>query len=311
MSRSAVLLRLLPLLAAVVLSMASAPPPTYSSRRAAFVPQNAPQMRSGAPMETRAELTLAAPGAASLGAPEAGDSSTPGLELPRWSLSGAGRLRLRPGLDVGLVYERGSAEETYELADDQPDVHGGDTYGYGLSFMGSFYSSVEGLRFSVGMDLLTYSLPFVEYRTCVENCEGVPTNEVISGRTRVPVISFAFLPSWKSGRWTYFAGLTARNQPTVDRGGTEIGANDGDVSMGEFNVMVSAGAELAIGHGVRALAMVYQPFESDPVDYAPTFAVGLTYAFGKPKPAAASYGAPPPAAAVAPPAEAERKRDAR
>jgi hypothetical protein len=95
--------RVLPLLAAVALCAGSS---TQSTRRAALVPEVAPPMRSGAPMESMGEVSANLPGALSASDPEASAGEEPGLELPHWQLGAAGRLRVRDNLDIGLVYEQ-------------------------------------------------------------------------------------------------------------------------------------------------------------------------------------------------------------
>src|SRR5215217_5910635 len=98
MTNAAAATRVLPLLAAVALCAGSS---TYSTRRAALVPEIAPPMRSGAAMETIGEVSVNLPQAASLGDPTVVDGEAPGLELPRYQAGGAGRLRLTPNLDMG------------------------------------------------------------------------------------------------------------------------------------------------------------------------------------------------------------------
>jgi hypothetical protein len=303
MTKAAVATRVLPLLAAVVLSAGSS---TYSTRRAALVPEIAPPMRSGAPMETIGEVSVNLPQAVSTGDPTIVDGQEPGLELPRWQVGGAGRLRLSKSFDMGLVYEQASSNDSRALAEDQPKVDGGDAYGYGLSFMGTAKMS-DTMRMAFIGEFLTYSIPYVEYRTCVDLCEGQPLTEVDRGRTNIPVITIGVVPSWHQSSWTLFGGVTARNQPTIERGGIEVGNDGSDVTGGRLNIMLNAGAEVALGDdGLKAMAMVYKSFDASPVDYAPTLAVALSFGFGKPEqpPPAPSYYAPAPAPAA--PAATER-----
>src|SRR5689334_11736122 len=89
-------LPVLALLAAV--AAACGPVPHYSVRQAALVPEAAPPMRSGAAMGTLAEVSLNAPHVASAG--EATADEHVGVELPGFSLSAAGRLRVARGFDV-------------------------------------------------------------------------------------------------------------------------------------------------------------------------------------------------------------------
>lgn len=289
------------LLAAVVLSAASSQP-EYSVRRAALAPHAAPPMRSGQPMEQRAEVALGTTSAVSAGDPTPSEYSDPGVELPRFDLNGALRLKLGRGADLGFIWDQGFDDGARSLSGDQPEVTYGDVYGGGLSFMYSADAGVPGLHIATTIDVMSYSVPYVEYRTCVDNCDGVPQTEVYNGRTRVPAIGLGALGSYRTGPWTFFGGFSLRTHPTVDKGGTEYGAGNGesteDVTGGEFNLILSAGTELAIGRNLRAMAIVYQPVEGDPVNYAPTVALGVTIPFGG-APAAPAPPAPEPATLAA------------
>jgi hypothetical protein len=299
MTKAALAVRVLPLLAAVALSAGSS---TYSTRRAALVPEIAPPMRSGAPMETIGEVSVNLPQAASTGDPTVADGQEPGLELPGFQVGGAGRLRLSQSFDMGVVYEQASSNGSRPVAADQPRVDGGDAYGYGLSFMGTAHMSDTWRMAFIG-EFLSYSIPWVEYRTCIDNCfPGENYTYVDSGRTSVPVITLGMVPSWHSGAWTVFGGLSARNQPTIERGAIEVGDDGSDVESGRLNVMLSAGAEVSMGGGLKAMAMVYKSFDGSPLDYAPTLAVALSYGFGKPAQPAppAPYYMDPPAPVAAP-----------
>jgi hypothetical protein len=287
------MLRLAVLLAALCLCAASAQP-QYSVRRAALAPELAPSLRDGQPMAQRAEVAVGSAGLVELAAPEAGSSGDPGVEVPRYDVNGALRLRASSAIDVGLVWDQGLDDGARPLAEDQPAVDGGDVMGGGLSFGFHGETGVPGLYISVNLDLLGYSVPYVEQRTCVELCDDVPTDEVYRGRKRIGVAGLGLVGSWRSGPWTLFGGFAARNHPRVPKGGIEYGPDDGDheVSAGPFQVLVSGGAAYTLPHDVRVMAMVYQTVTDDTVRYAPTMAVGITVPFGGNAPP------PPPGRAV-------------
>ncbi len=257
-------------------------------------------------MEPMAEIAVGVPGAMSGGEPQAAAGEDPGLQLPRWQINGAGRMRVNDHFDVGLVLEQARDQGSRKLSADQPLVDGGDAYGYGVSVMGSTALGDQGMHIAFTGELLSYSIPYVEYRTCID-CVGLPPiTTVTRDRVNVGVMSLGIIPSWRTGSWTVFGGLSARNQPTVERSGIEspVDTTD-DVTGGQLNFMVSAGAELSLAGGLRALAMVYKPVGGMPVDYPATFALGLSWAFGEVKKAPpvmpAAYEAPAPVAAPAPP----------
>jgi hypothetical protein len=291
--KNAAAIRVLPLLAAVVLSAGSA---TYSTRRAALTPEVAPPMRSGAPMDTKAALAVSLPTVLSAGDPTVTSEEPPGLVLPGFQVGAAGRLRVREHFDIGLAWEQASSNGARALAPDQPTVDGGDAYGYGVNFMATKQVGDDVNIAFIG-ELLNYSIPYVEYRTCVDNCEGSPLEEVNRGRTQIPVLTLGVVPNWRISRGvSLFGGVSARNQPTVDRGAIEVGDdNSSDVTAGDLNVMIEAGAEVSMGPNLKAMAMVYKNIGGTPLDYPATVAVSLSFGFGEvEKPAAFPPPAPPP-----------------
>jgi hypothetical protein len=247
------------------------------------VPEVAPPMRSGATMETAGELSLNAPRVASLGEASVTDDSQ-GLELPGVALTAAGRLNVTNGLDIGLAYEHGTDTRSRKLAPDQPDVDGGDTFGYGVDGMWSRRVPETRVSVAVTGEFLFYSIPYVEQLTCADELCTPGETKTVRDRVTVPVVSLGVIPSLQLGRVRLFAGLSTRNQPTVPRGGTDDFSGDSQVDVGDLVWTVSGGAEVDFG-GVRALAMVYQPLggEDAVIDYPASFALGVTWAFGKPK----------------------------
>jgi hypothetical protein len=281
-------LRLLPLLAAVAASAGSS---SYSARRAALVPEVAPPMRSGAPMETQGEISLAVPGVARTGEARVSDDSE-GIELPGLAITGAGRLNAGKGFDIGLAYEHGTASGSRKLAEDQPDVANGDTYGFGLSWMLARQMPDRRVGLAITGDAMLFSVPYAEQLT-----SGGSTGTKRERET-VPVLGLGVIPSFVIGEHVrLFGGLSVRNQPTTPRGGVEDGIGDDDeVHMGEFVWTASAGAEASFG-GLRVLAMVYRPLESGgSIEYPTSVALGVTWAFGKPRVTPATGAPPAPAA---------------
>jgi hypothetical protein len=59
--------------------------------------------------------------------------------------------------------------------------------------------------------------------------------------------------------------------------------------------ILHAGVDVELGGGLRAMALVYQPIDQNPVQYYPTLGVGLTIPLAKREP-------PPPPPQYAPPA---------
>lgn len=270
---------------ALLLSGCLAKQPAYSVRRAALVPHAMPSTSSGHPLERATEVsfgadTLAAPIGPSEGDPEAG------LHVPTHQVNAGFRVKPTEKFDVGVIYERGFNSGSRSLADDQPDVPRGDAAGYGVSMRYSGETSNDKLRVGLRLDLLSYSVPYVEYRTCISNCTMFDETEIDEGTAIVPGFAFAITPSYRTGRVTVFGGLTVGNHPTVDKAGMETGYDGGsDVEVGPLNYVASVGADVAISDNVRASLVVYQPLSQAPVSYGPTLAAGLKIPLGPAPPA--------------------------
>jgi hypothetical protein len=254
----------------------------YSVRRAALVPQPTPTMRTGQPMDRVAELGLGMGTVARLAEPREGDSDA-GLHIPRVQV--AGNLRFRPtrNFDLGLIMERAFVGGSTSLADDQPTPEGGDARAFGTSLYYSAATRDAGFRLGISADFLIYSIPHVEYRTCVENCDHVKYTDVVQKRSGVPVVSLGLTPSWHHKGWTGFGGVTFRNHPTIEKGGTEGFYDTDDLEAGPMNAIISAGVEYHIDSGVRAGLVVHHIIAQDPVSYAPTIAATVTIPLSQPR----------------------------
>jgi hypothetical protein len=257
---------------------------TYSVRRSALVPHIAPVARSGQPIQGKAEVALGSPTAFSFQTPREGDRANAGLYLPTVQIDGSLRARIGHDLDLGFVWDQGLDDGAVRISDDQPKPRGGDTYGGGVSL---FYSAEVGPAFRLGMaaDLLVYSVPVVEHRTCVSNCFEAST-VVTEDRRSVSVLSLGLVPSWHEGRWTVFGGLTAKNHPTNTKGEIDsvLSSPDesdaDDIRPGPFNLIAAVGAEVELAHGVRGLVQLYQPLTQEPVVYGPSVGVEITVPLG-------------------------------
>jgi hypothetical protein len=283
---------------------------TYTVRKSALAPHIAPPMRSGQDLgNATAEASFGASALGRTDAPVEGQDANAGLYIPRVQMFGALRKRLGDDFDLGVLYDHGFRRGAFATSDDQPEPRTGSTYGLGVT---SFYSIEVDPRFRIGIggDLMIYSIPYVEYRTCVDFCGDAPYTRVEHDRDSIGVYSLSVIPSWRSGRLTLFGGGTIRNHPTIDKGQIDdIFDDDDEVEGGPPNFIVQAGIDLELGQGIRAMAIAYQPVDEDPVDYAPTFGLALTFPLGRhrkatPAPAAQPYppyGYPPPQQPYPPP----------
>jgi hypothetical protein len=248
----------------------------YSVRRAALVPNLAPTPRTGQPLDGQAELHLGTAHAVSIADPST--SENVGVHVPRIDLNGAVRLRIGADTDIGFVYDEGFEAGSISVRPDQP-TPSGNVRGGGVSVHTSFPIAPEW-RLAFAADVLLYSIPYVEYRTCT-NCMEAWT-DISERRVATLVASLGVIGSWRRGPWTVFGGLTMRNHPTTRLSSVEIFASsDEDVSAGPFNVIAAIGAEYAFGPGLRAQLQIYQPIAQDPVAYMPTIAVSFAIPFAR------------------------------
>lgn len=252
---------------------------TTSVRRAALVPHQQPTQRTGQPLARQAEVAL---GAASILETTEPTADSAGVQIPQTQVNAGMRFRTPvPDLDMGFVWDYGASEGSHKAAADQPTVEHGDVIGGGFTLHYSVATDTPGLRVGLTGDLLLYSVPYVEYQTCID-CE-VPWTDVDEEREMVPVLALGVVPSWNLGMVTLFGGVTMRNHPLVERGEISDSVTeelDEEVQAGPLNFIANAGVELGKPGGVRGLVHVYQPLGRDPVQYGPSFGIALSIPLG-------------------------------
>jgi hypothetical protein len=265
--------------------------------RAALVPHMTPTLRSGAPMETPAELSA---GASSLAHTKLGSSDdSAAVEVPGTQIEGAMRLRLGRA-SLGLIYAEGLDSGARPIKDDQPPVEAGNTRGYGFTVSGAIPTGDPRWHVGVNVELMTWSVPYVEYETCIQNC-GIETWMYREeGRASVSQAAIGILPTYSAGTWNVWGGVSVRNHPTIEQKGIEVGIDfEDEVEEGEFNTMPSAGADVELGGGFRAGLTVYQVVQGKPASYGPGIAAMITIPLGQ-RDAARSPAPPPPGPPMAP-----------
>ncbi len=252
---------------------------TYSVRRSALVPHMVPTTRNGQAMQRTMEGNLALPTLAQAGAPSEAATANAGLFIPRTQVNAALRTRVTKQTDVGFTWDHGLSKGAQKISPDQPNMKDQNVYGGGIALNHSAPTSNPHLSIGLTSELQLYSIPFVEYRTCIDACPLTGFTEVVYDRSLVPVASLGITPSYKQGAWVFFGGLTVRNHPTIEKGEIEkekLIEDDDEVSAGHFNAVVNAGAEYEFADGFRAMVHLYQPVTADPVRYKPTLGIGLT-----------------------------------
>ncbi len=289
----------------VVVAGCFPPPPVYRVQRSARVPRPTVPLRTGQPLSAPFEVSF---GASSLGntmKPQAGDEMK-ALEIPRYQLRGELRVRLFERGELAIIHERAIGQAT-KIDDTQADVDSGQPWSAGGAIRYAIAPRHSPWSIGVDAELLHWQIPYVEYRTCIENCGGIASREETHSRTGELGWGFGVTPSYRFGDVTLFGGLFYRNHPTIERKGEEVGTYDHEeVDHGPVNILVDAGVAMKLG-AFTALAVVSQDLVDDPVRYGPTFGIALAAALdpGKlPHPPRAE-----PVEYVGPPGDAPEHRE--
>ncbi|MGE0551175.1 MAG: hypothetical protein AB7O24_12570 [Kofleriaceae bacterium] len=250
-------------------------------QRSARVPHPTVPLSSGQPLTAPGQLTAGLSNATDLTSPTVGDPSQ-AVEVPTTQLRSELRFRAGNRASLGLIYERGFDETSRKPDPTQATVGPGDVAGYGASFGYSFATSTPGLSIGTMVELMGWTVPYVEYETCT-NCI-VPVTTVSHGTAMPFTLGVGISPSYRTGRVTLFGGVFARNHPTTLRKEimTDITFDDedGDVRSGPFNALVHAGVEVQLNRWLSGLVLVHQNVMTEPVRYGPGVGVALTGRIG-------------------------------
>jgi hypothetical protein len=249
-------------------------------QRSARVPHPGVPLNAGQPLDTRAEIAAGLSNVTDIMKPRVGDA-TQAVEVPSTEMRSELRFRLGQRAQLGLIYEQGFGSTSKQPDPTQAPIGGGDVHGYGVLGGYSFETSTPGLSVATTVEVMGWSVPYVEYETCT-NCPGMFTI-VSHGRANPMTLGLGVAPSYRSGAVTLFGGVFARNHPTTLRKemNTDIFRGDnGDVQNGPLNVLFHAGVEFALAHRLSALVLVHQDVIADPVRYGPGFGLALTGRFG-------------------------------
>lgn len=278
--------------------VACVPPPVYRVQRTARVPRPAAPLRTGEPLAGPIELSVGASSIGDVTKPELVDHDA-AIELARAQMRAELRIRLGTRGEIAPIYEQ-AVGMMEPLDATQAPVEEGMPAGIGLATRYSFDAG-NGLSFGLGLEAMSWSIPYVEYRTCVAYCEenDAPAQQMHHGNENVGTLGLAFVPTYRTGNLALFGGAYARRHPTIVRKGTEqyVDDYDEDVSGGVYNVLVHAGIEYRLP-ALSVMATVQQNLTSDPVAYGPSF--GLAIAFRVPDRKRTQLPPEPPPAPPAP-----------
>jgi hypothetical protein len=252
------------------------PIPVYRVQRTVRVPHPAAPLWSGAPLQGPAELSIGASSVGDTRAPRLVDHDA-SIETP--STMVRGELRIRAGTfgQVALLVDH-AIESTFTALDPtQAPVPSGGATGLGAAVRYSVhFDSAPELSIGLGIEGMVRTLSSVEYRSCVANCDGVPTQEMITSSDNLAMLAFQVTPAYRTGPWTFYAGAYAAPHPTVVRKGQELYSVDYDTELerGDYNLVLHAGAEYRLGY-VSLLAQVQRDMTADPVAYGPSFGFAI------------------------------------
>jgi hypothetical protein len=261
---------------AIVITPACMPVPVYKVQRSARVPHAAAPLDSGAPMPGPVELSVGASNTLDTRTPRLA-TPTASVETPSQQVRGELRIRALTYGQIALIHEQGIAGTYQPLDKTQAPIDSGTAWSLGLAARYAIHiDEVPELSLALGVEVLSWTIPYVEYRTCVENCDGVVKNQVSRGTDTVGVLAYSVTPTYRSGPLAVFAGMYATKHPTIVRKGTEYSATDydSDIDSGHYNVILHAGAQYTFGP-ISVLAQVQQDVTRSPVWYGPSFGFAL------------------------------------
>jgi hypothetical protein len=249
-------------------------------QRSARVPHPGVPLGSGQPLATAAELAAGLSNVTDLVKPRVGDASQ-AVEVPSTEMRDELRFRIGQRGQLGLVYEMGFGATSKRPDPTQAPVGNGDVEGYGVSGGYSFETSTPGLSIGTTIEVMSWSVPYVEYKTCT----SCPTLYTIMdhGRANPITLGLGIAPSYRSGAITVFGGAFARNHPTTQRKelNTDVAFSDGgDVENGPLNVLLHAGVQIELERWLSALVIVHQDVVANPVKYGPGIGIALTARLG-------------------------------
>ncbi|HSN25949.1 MAG TPA: hypothetical protein VLT45_06670 [Kofleriaceae bacterium] len=261
----------------LLLLAACLPPPVYRVQRDVRVAHAAAPLWSGSPMQGPVEASFGASTLAETRAPKIGDDPTVASEVPSRQVRGELRFRYMHYGQLALIHDHAISSSYRALDPTQAPVDHGTAQSLGIAIRAAIpVEGVPGLSIGFGVELLQWWLPYVEYRSCVANCDGEPAQEMTTGEDTLVEPAMQLIPSYRTGHVTLFAGIYATPHARVERKGTEYSSIDYDseITRSTANFIVHAGAEVTFGY-VSVLAQVQQDLVRDPVSYGPSLGVAL------------------------------------
>jgi hypothetical protein len=258
--------------------LAAAPACFYNdvSHRSALAPHPTPIVGDGQPMASAAGLELGATNLADLSAPTSGNPAD-SVEVPGTQVHGGLQVRasgFHP-FSIGFLVDHGVTATAHHTNPAGPPVGDGTLIGGGMRGTLAFPIAGSGWSVGVAVQLMVWSVPWVEVLPPCEPCHRTAPL-VYHHDDRTPTLAAGVTPSYRTGRWTFFGGLTVQQHPSIAEYNDYEGDGGPEVETGPLNVTVHGGAEVEITDGVQVSAVIAQTVTTDPVRYGPGVGLMLT-----------------------------------
>ena len=245
-------------------------PPIYIQHNGALVPHAEPVQSTGQPMQQQLGFELGATNLVDLDRPSAGTDPAPGIAVAQHQARATFALAPNDFFHVAFFHERAFRGNATEISQTIPPLDDRTAQGYGFALAFSVPTSTPGLRIGIDSELTAWGIPYLSFTE--SSVSTTPT--VDRGHDVVGMAALAITPSYRSGPWTVYGGMTLRNHPTMTEEVTSDWVSpDPDVQEGPFNAIAAAGLGFREDN-VEIIADVHQTLTTAPVRYGP--ALGLT-----------------------------------
>lgn len=299
-----------------VLLVATSGCATQELKRSALVPPVAPPIMTGFPIDNgRVRLSFGNASYLRSAKPreKPNTDTNSGLYIPRTNFGGQALVRIGRYFALGGKAELGLGSGADAIARDLAPQPSGNVFGMGPAAQ-VWVPLGHGLELHFHGEALLFGSPYDEY---VREISPVVTPWRLnrSGVDMVWVFSFAGALSYRWGPLAFFAGLSARNQPTnvelqeTSAVGSVLSFTQDEVTSGPVYGVAFGGISMRFARLLEATLQIYQPLSDNPVVYrGPALALWLSVALGDPpRPPRPRLLAPVPPPGAPPPHAAPPK----
>jgi hypothetical protein len=252
-------------------------PPVYIQHNGALVPHAEPVQSTGQPMEQQLGFELGATNLMNLDEPSAGTDPAAGIAVAQHQGRATFALAPTDFFHLAFFHERAFRGNATEISPTIPPLDDRSALGYGFALAFSVPTSTPGFRIGIDTELTAWGIPYLSF---TESSESY-TPDVDRGHDVVGTAALGVTPSYRSGPWTVYGGMTVRNHPTmVEEVTSEWVSPEPDVLEGPFNATAAAGVGFRQDN-VEIVVAAHQTVTTDPVRYGPAVGVTLKVFGGK------------------------------